>query len=69
MRSVSAPDSRTKAEPRLIACTLGVTGKRLRRALPPVAPPAQFRAQLWLLLDQRESEKHGGHEDKEARSS
>ena len=46
MRPVSAPDSRTNGKARVIACDLGVTGKRLRRALPPVAPAAGFRMDL-----------------------
>jgi hypothetical protein len=44
MMSVSAPERRTKQQG--IACELGVTGKRVRRALPTVAPAPLFRARL-----------------------
>jgi hypothetical protein len=46
----SAPKARTST--RVIACDLGVTGKRLRRALPPVTPTPEFRAWLQSQLQQ-----------------
>jgi hypothetical protein len=39
--------------PAAAGCDLGVTGKRVRRALPAVAPPPAFRAELGRRINQR----------------